>query len=88
MKTQNVVQALNNLRSELERLRDEERRYEDVRTAVPNNGIVVLILVQSKKLDNNQGSIRSILEEINSKFGGTVPLSTVKNSKSVSKSTD
>jgi len=69
MKNQNIAQVLGNIRSELERMRDEEKRYAEIRTAVPNNGITILILVHNKKLDNNQGSIKGILEDINSKFG-------------------
>jgi len=66
IKTNDLVRVLTNLRTEFQKLRDEEIRlnYES------DLGIIVLVLVQGKKLDDGQKSgIRQMLQEINDNHG-------------------
>lgn len=67
-----LIRVFTNLKTEFQKLRDEEIRmnYES------DLGIVVLVMVQGKKLEEGQKSgIRQLLNEINGNFGGTKPIS-------------
>jgi hypothetical protein len=66
MKSTDLPRVLNSLKTELEKLRSEEERlnYES------DLGIMFLVLVQGKKLEENQKSeIRRLIDEMSLKYG-------------------
>lgn len=68
IKTQDILRVITSLKSEMERMRQEEERlnYES------DLGVVVLFLIQGRKLDEGQKSeIKRLLNEFSTQFGGT-----------------
>lgn len=71
MKTQDNTRVLNNIRSELEKLRAEEERLEN--SPGESTGTIILIMVQGKKLEDGQkAEINRLIREITNQFGGKI----------------
>lgn len=72
MKTQDYSRVMNNMRSELEKVKNEELRN----NYTNQNGVVILFLVQGKRMEDNQrNDIIRIANEINRDvYGGMICL--------------
>ncbi len=70
MKTQDYTRVMTNMRSELEKVKNEEIRN----NYTNQNGIVILFLVQGKRMEDNQrNDVIRIANEINRDvYGGMI----------------
>lgn len=70
IKTQDYSRVMTNMRSELEKVKNDELRY----NYTNQNGVVILFLVQGKRIEDNQrNDIIRIANEINRDvYGGMI----------------
>lgn len=68
VKNQDYVKVMSSMKSELEKVRNDEIRY----NYTSQNGVVILLMVQGKRLEANQRTeIIKIRDEIEQIYGGS-----------------